>query len=257
MTVVRNRYKLALLLSLLLANPIHSFPRIRSKTATTVSNISRKQQQRDSTLSWKSDSLDRFRRHHFGKKQKPEDPPKRSLSSKVSDYWYQIPGPIRFFASGNMGNCVLFFTERTIFRLAAAYWMYSQPGEMMQKISFGKFSLHEPQLAEIPKWWSSVTFFAAYVVHVPAQHYFHALLVYGLSSINTPSKYWQTLAGTYSTLVTAAMGSTLLNGLLLQTTSLSKPVAFVVTMWVFALMNYLVLGWIVRRTEARAMQQRS
>jgi len=88
------------------------------------------------------------------------------------------------------------------------------------------------------------------MLHIPIQHLSHALLVYGWDSINTVSKYWTTLGGTYSALIVAAVGSTILNALLLER-GMSKNAAFVSTLFLFAGFNYFFIGWIVKISNQR------
>jgi hypothetical protein len=163
-------------------------------------------------------------------KKKADD---QHLVGRLCLAWHELPGVLRYFISGNLGNVALFVCERLI-----------------------SWQLRKHQ-DELPASWyaarsgavrDSISFFAGYVLHVPAQHYLHALLVYGLDSINTPARYWKTLGGMYSALGTASVGSTILNGFLLST-GMNKTVAFVATLWIFALFNYFVIGWIVAASQ--------
>jgi hypothetical protein len=72
--------------------------------------------------------------------------------------------------------------------------------------------------------------------------------VYGLATINSPTKYLTTLFGTYGTYVTSAVLSTALNGFFLKM-GMDKTVAFVSTLYFFAIINYLVIGWIVKKSS--------
>lgn len=167
---------------------------------------------------------------------------KPSSSTTVpSNAWLQsfflIPAPLRYFISGNCGNVVFYFTERLLY-LALFHFHFSKqliPEDWTEMM--------------LPSWVNSATFFSAYILQVPAQHYLHALLVYGLESIDTPAKYYRTLGGMFSTLAVSALGSTVLNALLLNTGKLNKPAAFIVTLWAFSIINYLIIGWIVRASN--------
>lgn len=89
----------------------------------------------------------------------------------------KINAPTRFFISGNCGNVVFFYLERLTFLL-------------LQKI--------ENLPVVMQDYMDSVSFFISYILQVIPQHWFHALLVYGLHSIDTKKKYFTTLFGCYS-----------------------------------------------------------
>jgi len=139
--------------------------------------------------------------------------------------FYRVPAPLRYFVSGNFGNLALFLTDHLVSALISPH--FKGP------------------------WVHSTCFFTAYMLHVPAQHWFHALLVYGLESIATPAQYWQTLGGTYSALALAAVGSTAMNAVLMDWLQ-HKVLAFVLTLVTFSFFNYFVIGWVVARSEAVA-----
>lgn len=145
--------------------------------------------------------------------------------------FYQIPQPGRYFISGNLGNIIFYLTERV------CSWL------LLLSLVGASHDSPPP-----PSWADSFTFFAAYLLHVPAQHYLHALLVYGMHTINTTPKYWTTLTGTYSAFMVSAVGSTVLNTTLLKI-GLSRPIAFMATIWIFSIVNYLVIGWVVRQSN--------
>jgi hypothetical protein len=145
----------------------------------------------------------------------------------VSNKFYAVPKPLRFFISGNLGNVVFFYCERGV--------------------SAGLASVADLPLF-IQSYKESVSFFVGYMIHIVFQHFLHALLVYGLATINNPAKYLKTLFGTYSTYVTSAVLSTALNGFFLNL-GMDKTVAFVSSLYFFAIINYVVLGWIVKKSS--------
>jgi hypothetical protein len=160
-------------------------------------------------------------------------PPPPPPLAKVGSAWYSLPQTIRYFASGNLGNVCFYYCEK----LVADY-------------------LRSDSAAGLPDFMhtnrDSVSFFMGYVLHIVGQHFLHAMLVYGPSSINTPSKYRKTLFGMYCTLMSAAVGSTMLNGVFLHC-GMDKTVAFVSTLLAFSVVNYVVIGWVVERSnEAEA-----
>jgi uncharacterized membrane protein len=157
-----------------------------------------------------------------------------NIKSAVANKFYAIPKPLRFFISGNLGNVVFFYCE--------------------QGVSAGLESVADlPLLVQSYK--QSVSFFLGYVIHIVFQHFLHAMLVYGLATINTPAKYLTTLFGTYGTYVTSAVLSTVLNGVFLKM-GMDKTVAFVSTLYFFAIINYLVIGWIVKKSSQEVTVKR-
>lgn len=144
--------------------------------------------------------------------------PKRN--SMISRVWFSLPQPVRYFVSGNFGNLLFFACDKVI-------------GEHINDDTPHK---------------DTISFFAAYMTHIAGQHLLHAFLVYGLESINTRKKYISTLRGMYAALMTAAVGSTILNGALLHW-GLPKTQAFVTTLVIFACINYVWIGKIVERQQ--------
>lgn len=108
----------------------------------------------------------------------PPPRPEKGVSLKGPyDAFMKINEPLRFFISGNCGNVVFFYLERLAFLL-------------LQKIE---------NLPTVMKdYMDGVSFFIAYILQVIPQHWIHALLVYGLHSIDTRKKYFTTLFGCYS-----------------------------------------------------------
>lgn len=166
--------------------------------------------------------------------------PRQPRTANLLLSFYRIPQPVRYFIAGNLGNVVFFLVER----LLHFGMVQLLPTDSTTTNNNNKF------LDLVAAWADTITFFSAYMLHIPVQHYLYALLVFGLDSINTPSKYWQTLGGTYSALMASSVGSTALNTTLLKW-GLSRTTAFVVTLWTFACFNYFVIGWIVNRTRVK------
>jgi antibiotic biosynthesis monooxygenase (ABM) superfamily enzyme len=100
--------------------------------------------------------------------------------------------------------------------------------------------------AFVPVSHHTLSFLVAYMAQVVPQHLLHALLVYGIRTIDTPAKYLKTLAGTYSAFAMSMVGSTVLNSVLVK--FWSKDAAFVSTIVVFATVNYFFITWVVRIT---------
>ena len=154
-------------------------------------------------------------------------PPNVTITSiaKIRESWFRWPEPFRFFVSGNCGNLCLYICDILI-------------GTLCQHRS-----IHP-----------AVSFFLAYLLHIPAQHFLHACLVYGMSSINSYSKYITTLLETYSALGVSAVGSAALNGFLRH--YLPRLVAFGLTMAIFAIVNYTFMHFIMSNHDNAEHSQR-
>lgn len=149
----------------------------------------------------------------------------QSIWNAIGTAWYKIPHAMRYFVSGNIGNLCLYFLERAV-----------------------RTTL-QTTLENPPKHLDSISYFAAYLLHIVLQHASHALLVYGLSSVNTREKYRSTLVGTYQAYIFSAFGSTFVNSYLMQTMGVNRDIAFVTTLWIFACMNYFYIGYVVNKAN--------
>jgi branched-subunit amino acid transport protein len=107
----------------------------------------------------------------------PPSPEKGFSLEGLYDAFMKINEPLRFFISGTCGNVVFFYIERLAFFL---------------------LKKNENLPTVMKDYLDSVSFFIAYILQVIPQHWFHALLVYGLHSIDTRKKYFTTLFGCYS-----------------------------------------------------------
>jgi hypothetical protein len=152
-------------------------------------------------------------------------PAPKEPSNELLKAWFKISTPLRFFISGNLGNLCFFYLEHMI-------------------------SNGLGYVAELPNFIEGIgkdgiSFFIAYSLQIVTQHFLHASLVYGLHSINTGERYFKSLAGESASYVFALFGSTFLNLFLLRV-GLNKTVAFITTMTVFAVINYFLIGSVVR-----------
>jgi hypothetical protein len=166
---------------------------------------------------------------HSAKAVLPPPPPVAGLVdlSKVKNALYTLPLPLRYFISGNIGNVLFFGCEKAVVHY------------LNQASSLPAF---------VSKHQDNVSFFLGYLLHIIGQHYLHAVIVYGLESIDTRAKYFKTLGGMYAALIVSAIGSTILNAFFLNM-GLHKTVAFVSTLLTFAFINYFVIGWIVKKSS--------
>ena len=156
-----------------------------------------------------------------------------TVRSNVSKFWNRQPAFARFFASGNVGNVVLFFCEKLASRI-------------IQATAYSAGS-----------WADTLSFFLAYWMHLPAQHLLHAALVYGLHTIDSPAKYRSTLAAFMTALTFTALLSTALNGVLLNVARLQKTNAFIATLGIMAGVNYMLTSLIMAKQKpSRPLKQR-
>jgi hypothetical protein len=158
-----------------------------------------------------------------------------SGGNALSRWWFgHIPQIIRFFVSGNLGTLCFYACERFMYRVVFH--------------SDNVISLFPDYEALLHSYKDSASFLLGYLLHIVAQHYLHALLVYGHDSINTSRKYWTTLFGMYQALMFAAFGSTFLNAALLP--FMHRTAAFVATLCIFACINYVWIGRIVSKASS-------
>lgn len=152
--------------------------------------------------------------------------------TQLNQWWYQAPEIVRFFVSGNLGNMCFFAIERAVYK----------------GISNNIDQL--PPFVDANK--DSISFFLGYILQMGSQHLLHAWLVYGLRTINTREKYIKTLVGQSSAYFTAMIGSTVLNTFLRQRLGVPKNYALFGTLYLFAIINYFVVGWIVHRAVEKS-----
>ena len=167
---------------------------------------------------------------HLWKPFPPPPPPQKSslpsaLLATISKRWFRLSSLFRFFVSGNLGNICFFLIERAIF------------SQLSQLTSVPEF---------VNKYMETVSFFIGYLLQIVTQHFIHALLVYGLETIDTREKYFKTLLGQFYAYGISLFGSTSLNLLLIQY-GIDKTIAFFSTMVIFACINYYFIGWLVKR----------
>ena len=158
-----------------------------------------------------------------------------SLLDRIGQSWFRLPTLVRFFVSGNLGNGCFFLMER---------WIHNHLCQIPRLHPF------------VEEYKDSISFFIGYILQIITQHLLHAILVYGVATINTRKKYWKTLLGQSWAYLFAMFGSTFLNLLFLKM-GMDKTVAFFTTMLLFACINYVVIGWIVRRATESSLSSSS
>lgn len=146
--------------------------------------------------------------------------------------FYAIPQVVRFAVSGNLGNLLFFFFEKTFYARVIA-------SDMFQK---------SPKVLQSNK--QTFSFIVSYLINIVPQHFLNAVLVFGLNSINTVEKYVVTLSECYVTYGFAMVGSTATNSFLLNK-GISKDWAFFVSIYGFSVLNYIVLNWLSKRATEK------
>ena len=156
---------------------------------------------------------------------------------KLYQQWYKLPQIFRFFMAGNMGNLCFFYTEQFLF-------------EYLSTNPYNLFSLEF-----LDSYLAGLSFFTAYLLQIVTTHLFFAVFVYGLSTIDTPEKYFKTLWGQFRVYALSLVGSTALNTYLINTMGVDKTYAFFGTMAVFACINYFLISWIVERAVQSSIHE--
>lgn len=157
----------------------------------------------------------------------PPSPSKRVLADLYRK-WFLIGSLIRFSVSGNIGVLFFYIIERFLYyRLC------------------GISNL--PVIVEEYK--DSVSYFFGYLIQIVTQHLLNAFLVYGLDTIDTREKYFKTLLAQFSVYGLSLVGSTIMN-LVLLNSGMERSTAFFATLIVFAVVNYFLIEWAVRKTTA-------
>ena len=105
-------------------------------------------------------------------------------NKNIVELWFTIPMVPRFFASGTIGNVLLFIMDQYCSKHIIPILFEKGPSKLLKHLSDSK---------------ESVSFFISYAAQIIIQHLLNALLVFGLSSISTRKKYFETLIGTYAT----------------------------------------------------------
>jgi hypothetical protein len=73
-------------------------------------------------------------------------------TSSLAESFYKLPGPLRYFISGNFGNVLFYISERFLHACLHLLWT----------------SQHQSDATTaMPSWTESATFFSAYMLHVP------------------------------------------------------------------------------------------
>ena len=160
----------------------------------------------------------------------------KAVAMSMIKAWHKhLPEPFRFFISGRVGDVFFYFLERRLSFLLSTLLASSSGPTSSVFMAF----LSSSQ--------DTLSFLAGYCLHVIPQHLLHALLVYGLDTINTRRKYTDTLVAMYQAMITSALGAAALNTLLLQTLPISKTAVFVLTLGLFSTINYFWIGWMYQR----------
>jgi len=174
------------------------------------------------------------RSHH----QNPNTISKTRIQNVYRSWWMRkVPQAARFFVAGNLSNLGFFFLEKLFYNLLSSILDTNA-----KTTSLTEF---------LQTYQDSVSFFTAYVVQIVTGHLLYAILVYGLHTIDTSRKYWQTLWGQFQIYGFGLIGATALQGYLLSL-QFDKTTAFIITTASFAGINYLLVSWVVQRVTTAA-----
>ena len=107
----------------------------------------------------------------------------KAIGINTNQFWHKrVPKPFRFFMSGRVGDVVFYMCERRLSfllsALIASSWLPSS-SPLFQFVTASQGTL---------------SYLGGSLLRIVPQHFLHALLVYGLDSINTRKKYTQTPA---------------------------------------------------------------
>mmetsp|Transcript_19618 Transcript_19618/g.28964 ORF Transcript_19618/g.28964 Transcript_19618/m.28964 type:complete len:233 (-) Transcript_19618:13-711(-) len=154
-----------------------------------------------------------------------------AISSACSEIWFRVvPEPVRFMTSAGLGNIAFFGIDQVLYKSVVA-----------------------PLAKDAPKFYQrnkeTISFFFAYLIQVGFQHLLNALFVYGIDTISTAEKYFDTLLLTYSSYSVALVGSTVGNALLMKQ-GISKNVAFWSTIFGFGILNFFLLRSLISTKSA-------
>ena len=165
------------------------------------------------------------------------------MAKMILLWFHHVPKPLRFFLSGRVGDVIFFFLER---------WLSVLLGAMLASFDLStepSGSRASKVVTLVVESKDSITFLGGFLLHIVPQHLLHAVLVFGLTSIDTREKYWKTLIGMYQGLITTSILLTLLNTCLLKKLAMPKGIAFVLTQLIASTVNYFWLGWLVQRSK--------
>ena len=149
-----------------------------------------------------------------------------AISTVCSEIWFrQVPEPARFLAAGSLGNIAFFGIDQALYKLVIV-----------------------PLTKDAPIFYQrnkeAISFFFSYLIQIGFQHFLNALFVYGIESISTADKYFDTLFLTYSTYSIALVGSTIGNAVLMRQ-GVPKNVAFWSTIFGFGILNFFLLRYLI------------
>ncbi|KAL7480526.1 hypothetical protein ACHAW6_012034 [Cyclotella cf. meneghiniana] len=149
------------------------------------------------------------------------------ISGTIVQTWKQNTG-IRFAISGVLGNLIFFSLDKLLLPI------------IVKCADSGKSATVSAASKWISRNAESVSFFVAYLLDIIVQHFFNALLVFGVETIKTRDMYLSSLATSYTAYLGTLCGSTILQAYLLHQ-GVPKPVAFWGTISVGSLVNFALL----------------
>ena len=163
---------------------------------------------------------------------------------KLRNAWYTLPSVARYFVSGNMGNIIFYVLHQHVLSTVILPKLFALLSDDTQQSSGQQALIFSWKIAAGNALRSnllSISFFLSYLFQIIPQHFLNAVLVFGWDKINTRTKYWKSLYLTYTTYLATLCGSTLVNAILLKRTGVSNVIAFWISVYGFAIVNYIIL----------------
>ena len=170
----------------------------------------------------------------------------------------EVPQVVRFGVAGNLGNVGFFYLDKVIYHILSSY---------LRRSGAGVEPHHHPSppgpagaagaaassvvTGLLLQYQESVSFFTAYVLQIVSTHVLYAVLVYGVSTIDTYDKYTTTLCGQFKIYGIGLIGATYCQAYIKQC-GYPKHVAFWGTTAIFAVFNYFLITWSVQTAISSA-----
>jgi len=153
-----------------------------------------------------------------------------AISNIYPKLWFaSVPEPLRFITAANLGTIAFFKIDKALYNLVILNLSKDMPKVFQRNRE-------------------TVSFFFAYLIQVGLRHFLNAFLVYGLETIGTAEKYFQTLTLTYSSYSLSLVGSTFGNAILINR-GVQKDVAFWGTIICFGVINFFLLKYFIGKSD--------
>lgn len=166
----------------------------------------------------------------------------------------EVPQVVRFGVAGNLGNVGFFYLDKVIYHILSSYLRRSGAGvephhhpspPVPGPAGAAGAAASSVVTGLLLEYQESVSFFTAYVLQIVTTHVLYAVLVYGVSTIDTYTKYTTTLWGQFKIYGIGLIGATYCQAYIKQC-GYPKHIAFWGTTAIFAVFNYFLITWSVQ-----------